>query len=280
MKSYTNNQYRKSNHFSRSNQARPSSVSLPIPVGVSNAGLNYISEKSITLNELMRIKDVCRSHPSDHYMLTPSAIQHLGIKTDGSTIEAYTPPNSSEIRSFVKCVLPKTPKGIGTQVKNWIVFKISLGRPVHYPEIFHFLQQEFNINPLTQEKFPEIVQRIYNAIFVSLCKVSLKRTNRPGKNSHWIKDLSKQDQQEISANYFKMKTVPRGPKRVKLSNDYDSIHNYNGKPEGSIIIDEKIQKETEKEVNKSNNDNGKFVEKEINESYENIIEKETEMTAP
>ena len=243
MKSYSKNQYRKSNHFGRCNQARPSSVSLPIPVFVSNVGLNYISEKSITLNKLIRIKDVCCSHPSDHYMLTPSAIKHLGIKTDGSTIEAYTPPNSSEIRSFVKCVLPKTPKGIGTMVKNWIVFKLSLGRPVHYPEIFHFLQQEFNINPLTQEKFPEIVQRIYNAIFVSLCKVSLKRTNRPGKNSHWIKDLSIRDQQEILANYFKMKTVPRGPKRVKLSNHYDARYNNTEKEEGLNKINENIPQE-------------------------------------
>ena len=180
-------QYRNSNHFGRSNQARPPSVSLPIPICVSKTGMNYISEKSITLNELMRIKDVCQTHPSDHYMLTPSAIHHLGIKTDGSTIEAYTPPNPSEIRSFVKCVLPKNPKGIGTKVKNWIVFKLNQGNPVHYPEIFEFLDREFNINSVTQDKFPEIVQRIYNAIFVSLCKVSLKRTNRPGKNSHWIK---------------------------------------------------------------------------------------------
>ena len=170
--------------------------------------MNYISEKSITLNELMRIKDVCRTHPSDHYMLTPSAIHHLGIKTDGSTIDAYTPPKTNDIRSFVKCVLPKNPKGIGTSVKNWIVFKLNQGNPVHYPEIFEFLDREFNINAATQDKFPEIVQRIYNAIFVSLCKVSLKRTNRPGKNSHWIKDLSIRDQQEISANHFKMKTVP------------------------------------------------------------------------
>ena len=114
-----------SNQFSyngRSNQSKQSRFPLRIPVGVSNTGMNYVSEKNITLNELMRIKDICRTHPSDHYMLTPSAIHHLGIKTDGSTIEAYTPPNPSEIRSFVKYVLPKKTKGIGTMVKNWIVF--------------------------------------------------------------------------------------------------------------------------------------------------------------
>ena len=79
---------------------------LPIPVGVSNTEMNYVSEKSITLNELMRIKDICRNHPSDHYMLTPSAIHYLGIKMNGSTNEVYTPPVPSEICSFVKYVLP------------------------------------------------------------------------------------------------------------------------------------------------------------------------------
>ena len=102
--------------------------------------MNYVSEKSITLQELMRIKDICISHPSDHYTLTPNAIHHLRIK------KINTPPMPSKIRSFVKCVLPKKPKGIGTMIKNWIVFKLSIGRPVHYPEIFQFLDQEFNIN--------------------------------------------------------------------------------------------------------------------------------------
>ena len=45
----------------------------------------------------MRIKDICRSHPSDHYMLTPSAIHHIGIKINGSTIEVYTPSVPSEM---------------------------------------------------------------------------------------------------------------------------------------------------------------------------------------
>ena len=123
-------------------------------------------------------------------MLTPNAIHHLGIKINGSTIEVYTPPVPSEIHSFVKCVLPKEPKGTGTKIKNWIVFKLHQGRPVHYLEIFHHLDKEFNMNPQTQEKFAEIVQRIFKAIFVSLCKVSLKRTNCPGKNSYWVKDLN------------------------------------------------------------------------------------------
>ena len=38
------------------------------------------------------------------------------------------------------------------------------------------------------------MQRIYNEIFISLSEVSLKGANRPGKNSHWVKDLNIQDQ--------------------------------------------------------------------------------------
>ena len=66
----------------------------------------------------MRVKNICRSHLSDHYMLTSSAINHLGMKINGSTIEVYSPPVPSEICSFVKCVLPKEPKGIGTKINN------------------------------------------------------------------------------------------------------------------------------------------------------------------
>ena len=70
------------------------------------------------------------------------------------------------------------------------------------------------------------MQIIYNAIFVSLCKVSLKRTNRPGKTSHWLKDLNIQDQKELSTYYHKMKKVRLGPKRIKLSNHHDRIDDY------------------------------------------------------
>ena len=132
-------------------------------------------------------------------MLTPSAIHHL----NGSTIEVYTPPVPSEIRFFVKCVLPKEPKGIRTKIKNWIVFKLHQGRPVQYSEMFDYLDKEFNINPQTQQKFAEIVQRIHNAIFVSLYNVSLKRTNCPGKNSHWLKELNIQDQKDLSSYIVK-----------------------------------------------------------------------------
>ena len=78
----------------------------------------------------MRIEDICRNHPSDHHLLTLSAIHHLGIKINGSTIEVYTPPVPSEIRSFVKCVSPKERKGIETKIKNWIVYKLHQGRPI------------------------------------------------------------------------------------------------------------------------------------------------------
>ena len=54
-----------------------------IPVCISPNGLNYIHKKDITLKELMRIKDVCRNHPSDHFMLTPRTIKHLGINING-----------------------------------------------------------------------------------------------------------------------------------------------------------------------------------------------------
>ena len=61
-----------------------------IQVCVSPNGLNNIHKKNITLKELMRIKDTCKNHPSDHYMLTPGTIIQPGININGSTIEAYT----------------------------------------------------------------------------------------------------------------------------------------------------------------------------------------------
>ena len=75
----------------------------------------------------------------------------------------------------------------------------------------------FNITPLIEEKFPEVVQRIYNAIFVSVCQICLTRTKRPGKNSIWINDLDHEHQKEPSKVDNKMQVVPLGPNRVKLS---------------------------------------------------------------
>ena len=65
----------------RTKSPRPPRIPLPIPAGVSNTGMNYVSEKSTTLKELMRIKDICRSHLSDHYMITARAIHYFGIKS-------------------------------------------------------------------------------------------------------------------------------------------------------------------------------------------------------
>ena len=105
--------------------------------------MNFVSEKSISLNELMRINDFCRKNLSDRYMLTPSSINYLAIKINGLTIKEYNPPVASEIRSFMECVLPKEPKGIATKVKNWILFNLCQRRRTHYPEIFAYLDQEF-----------------------------------------------------------------------------------------------------------------------------------------
>ena len=43
------------------------------------------TKKNITLKKLMRIKDICKNHPSDHYMLTPGTIKQLVININGST---------------------------------------------------------------------------------------------------------------------------------------------------------------------------------------------------
>ena len=125
-----------------------------LPVRVSHNGLNYVNKKDITLKELMRIKDVCQNHPSDHYMLTPRTIKQLSININGSTIEAYTQAQPQEIRSFIKCVLPKHHKHIAPQIKNWIVQKRKHNCAVKYEEIFYYLKVIFNIAPWNEQKFP------------------------------------------------------------------------------------------------------------------------------
>ena len=108
----------------------------------------------------MRIKDVCKNHPSDHYMLTPGTIKQLGININGSTIEAYTQAQPQEIRSFIKCVLPKHHKHKAPIIKNWIVQKRKHNQAVKYEEIFYFLDVMLNMTSWNEQKFPEIVQRI------------------------------------------------------------------------------------------------------------------------
>ena len=115
-------------------------------------------------------------------MLTPRTIKQLGININGSTIEAYTQAQPQEIRSFIKCVLPKHHKHIAPQIKNWIVQTRQHICTVKYEEIFYYLDVMFNISPWNEQKFPEIVKGIYNAIFVSVCQMCLTRTKRPGKN--------------------------------------------------------------------------------------------------
>ena len=66
----------------------------------------------------MRIKDVSKNHPSDHYTLTPGTIKKIGININGSTIEAYRQAQPQEIRSFIKCVLPKHHKHEAPIIKN------------------------------------------------------------------------------------------------------------------------------------------------------------------
>ena len=46
-------------------------------------------------------------------------------------------------------------------------FQTLSRKAVHYPETFDYLDQEFNINPQTQKKFAEIVQRIYLLVYVT-----------------------------------------------------------------------------------------------------------------
>ena len=54
-------------------------------------------QKSMTLKKIIRIKDIYKNHPSDHYMLTPGAINQLNININGSIIEVYTPEKLQEI---------------------------------------------------------------------------------------------------------------------------------------------------------------------------------------
>ena len=113
----------------------------------------------------------------------------------------------------------------------------------------------FDITPWNEQKDSEIAQRIYNAIFVSVCQICLIRTKRPGQNSTWINDLNHEHQKEFSKVFDKIQVVPLGPKRFKLSqiNDYKSIwqdvqYKVNNQREETKNNDERA--ETLKEENK------------------------------
>ena len=93
----------------------------------------------------MRIKNVCKNHQLDHYMLTPGTIKQLGININGSTFEAYTRVQPQEMLSFIKCLLPKYHKGNTNVIKNWIVQKRKHNRAVKYEDIVYFLDVMLNI---------------------------------------------------------------------------------------------------------------------------------------
>ena len=94
----------------------------------------------------MKIKDICKNHLSDHYMLTPGTIKQVGININGSTIKAYTQAQPQKIRSFIKCVLPKHHKHNAPIIKNRIVQKIEHNRAVKYEEISYFLDVLHEMN--------------------------------------------------------------------------------------------------------------------------------------
>ena len=155
----------------------------------------------------MIIKDVCKDHPSDHYILTTGTIKHFGININGSTVEAYMQAQPQEICSFMKCVLPKHHKHNIPIINNWIVQKRKYNRVVKYEERFYFLDIMFNITPWNEQKFPEIVQRIYNAIFVQ-CLLNMSNMNKKtGKKSTWINDLNHEHKKELSKVVDKMQIV-------------------------------------------------------------------------
>ena len=72
-------------------------ITSNISIMISLLGLSYVSEKEITLKEIDRIQQVCKNHIADHYMLTPQAIDKLGIKIDDSTIQTYSPPSCKDM---------------------------------------------------------------------------------------------------------------------------------------------------------------------------------------
>ena len=74
----------------------------------------------------------------------------------------------------------------------------------------------FNITPWNEQKFSEIVQRINNALFVSVCQICPTRTKRPGKNSTWINDLNREHQKDLSKIVHKTQVVPHELNSQKL----------------------------------------------------------------
>ena len=61
------------------------------------------------------------------------------------------------------------------------------------------------------------MQRIHNAIFTGVCKVSLQRKNKPGRNSTWISDFSINNQKQICQNINNLDSVSQDRERVQPS---------------------------------------------------------------
>ena len=105
----------------------------------------------------------------------------------------------------------------------------------------------FKITPLNEQKFPEIVQRIYNAKLISVCQICLTRTRRLGKKSTRYSDLNHKHKEELPRIVHKMQVVPFGSKRVKLSEIYNFKSNWqhvqhkvNNKREDTIVNDQRV----------------------------------------
>ena len=71
-------------------------------------------------------------------MLTLEAIDKLGIKFDGSTVKAITPPNYQDIRSFIRCVLSNGNRQIGNNIARWIIDKHQKVNNIIQKKIFTF----------------------------------------------------------------------------------------------------------------------------------------------
>ena len=163
-------------------------ITSNILIIISPLGLTYVSEKQITFEELDWIQQVCKQHSTDHYMLTPEVIDKLGIKFDSSTIKEYAPLKYQDIRSFIRCVLPSGNWQISNNIARWIIDKHRKSKPISYKKIY--LQETHGITRNSNIKYIELVQHIYIAIVTGVCKASLQRKNKPGRNSTCISDLS------------------------------------------------------------------------------------------
>ena len=93
---------------------------------------------------------------------------------------------SHENRSFIRYSYITT--SIKQEVKiimNWIVQKQKYNKVVINKESFYYLEVMFHII-WSEEKFPDLVQKIDNTTYASICEISLTGTKRPGKILYYI----------------------------------------------------------------------------------------------